>query len=91
MALGQYVPAGAQWNADEVAARIGVHWIRTRPRVSNLLHTGLLRLTDPLIQRPSANGAPADCLTITAAGLLAWHSPDPLPKPPRTEKKGAAA
>lgn len=80
-ALACFVPAGAQWNADEVAARIGVHWIRVRPRVSQLLHAGLVQLTDPVIQRPSANGNPSDVLRITAAGLLAWYRPGPLLPP----------
>lgn len=90
LALGQYVPAGAQWNADEVASRLGVHWIRVRPRVSQLLHAGLLRVvrtvqgdaTSPPVQRESANHNPADVLEITAAGLLAWHRPGPVLPPP---------
>lgn len=87
-ALACFVPAGAEYTPDEVAGLLGVHWIRCRPRVSQLLHVGLLRLVDPPAQRPSANGSPADVLCLTPAGLLAHHSPDPLPTPPRPSKAG---
>lgn len=81
--LRAYAGPGAAMTADECALRIGLggQWHRVRPRVSNLLHARLLQATG--IQRPSANGAPADVLAITGAGHLLLASGGRIPRPPR--------
>ena len=88
--LRAHAVAGAEYTADEVAAAIGVHYMRVRPRVSNAVQTGLLECTGA--QRLTTElKTPADVHRITARGLQALSSHAPLPRPPKNPKKPAAA
>ena len=95
--LEAFALAGANYNADEVAGVIGVHFIRVRPRITELHQLGFIapyRL-DPTnnasqqLQRPSDQGTAADCWQVTPSGLAALRR-GPLPRIERKRKESAA-
>lgn len=95
--LEAFAVAGTTYNADEVATVVGVHWIRVRPRITELHQLGFLapyRLDptnhdSPQLQRPSSQDTPADVWAITPAGLRALRA-GPLPRIERKKKERAA-
>ena len=54
------------FTADEVAARIGLHWQSVRPRITELKTTG--HIIDTGTRRPSAMGSPQAVFCLTPVG-----------------------